>query len=159
MEPRLLELPAIRVAGLEFAPDEVGWDRVPALFYRLAWRLAAIPHQAPGSVLYGYIRPVGEPRRVLYLAGVEVTSADGLPSDLTWATIPAHLYACTTVHGGLAAIGPAYEHINREWLPHSGYRDALCGAVEVYGEAFGPWAESRFEIRTAVVPVDGPARS
>jgi AraC family transcriptional regulator len=152
MEPRIETRPAIKLVGVAFNPEQHGWHLVPSLWYRLCWEVPAIPnHARPGvSFGYAYAQDCPTPGIDTYLAGIEVTCFDDVPERLAKVTVPAGQYAAFTVKGGLGAIPEAYGFINETWLPQSGFREARCGAVEVYDERFVPSGLSEFEIRVAV---------
>lgn len=150
--PELVDLPLTMVVGLSFNPEQTDWSLVPTLWFRLCHRLHEVAHRAEPEVSYGFIHPSGQAGIDCYLAGVAVSSFDDQPADLAQAVIPGGQYAVFTVRGGLGSIGAAYQYINHEWLPNSPYREARCGAVEVYGPSFVADLTSWFQIRMAVTP-------
>lgn len=155
MVPVIGAIDEVHLAGLAFEPEATGWDKVLVLLHELAARRGEIAGQLEPGVYYGLIERAGDaPGALRYVAGVAVDPAVRQPDGLVATTIPAGLYATFTVDGGVAAIGPAYQEINQVWLPSSGYREARCGAVEVYGERFRARADCQFAIRVAVEPVD-----
>lgn len=152
---RVLELPEVRLVGLAFNPEPDGWGQIAALWYALCHRMREIDGIAEVGVSYGYPHPSPSfPEGVKgidsYLAGVPVLPDAPLPPGMVEAVVPAGSYAVFEVAGALPSIGPAYDFINREWMPGSGYEEARCGAVEVYGPRFVPGASCGFEIRVAV---------
>ncbi len=154
MEPRVERCESFTVVGLEYPPDTLGWNLVATLFYTLIAAAERIPHRLGDGLCYGVIRPreaEDGTREPWYLAGVAVSAVGELPQGFVAHTVPEGLYAVFQAEGGLAGIGPAYDVINNQWMPNSGYRDAMCGAIEIYGPRFHPDTNGEFEIRVAVV--------
>jgi AraC family transcriptional regulator len=143
--------------GVEFNPEPDGWHLVPSAFYQLCRMIHLVPHVVEPRVVYGAIRAEEGPRPDRYLAGVEVSEVGELPEGLVAGGVPEGLYAVFSVDGSLNAIGEAYGFINEAWMPSSGYREARCGATEVYGPRFVPSNECQFEIWIAVEPAAGAA--
>ncbi len=150
MEPRIVDMAEMKVVGVAFNPELHGWQFVPTLFYGLARKLALIQHKVQPETLYGVIYPSGGGPIDTYLACVEVSEFGELPDGCQAYTVPAGSYAVFTIRGGLGDMQRAYGEVNT-WLPASAYKEARCGAVEVYDERFVPSGLCEFDVRVAVV--------
>ena len=73
-----------------------------------------------------------------YLAGVEVSSFEALPAELTQLTIAPQRYAVFAHDGHISEISRTWMDIFDGWLPQSGSEVAAAPSFECYGEAFDP---------------------
>jgi AraC family transcriptional regulator len=156
-EPVIARKPARVLVGVEFNPESDGWHLVPSAFYQLCRMVHLVPHVVEPRVVYGAIRLATGPRPDRYLAAIEVSQVGELPAGLVAGSIPEGLYAVFTVDGSLNAIVDAYAFINETWMPGSGYREARCGATEVYDHRFAPSGDCQFEIWVSVEPTGDEA--
>lgn len=151
MEPRIVEMPEMKVVGVAFNPELHGWQFVPTLFFGLATKTPSICHRVDAATTYGVIYSSTGDAIDTYLACVEVSQFGALPEGAVAYTVPGGTYAIFTIHGGLGDIARAYSEVNG-WMPESGYTHSRCGAVEVYDQRFVPNGLCEFDIRVAVTP-------
>jgi len=139
--PRFEYSKALPIAGLREHYTSETMKNMPELWQRFAPHIGNIPGQV-GRVAYGLCFNALSLDGMDYMAGVEVSSSLGLPSELSVATIPAQKYA----------VFPHREHVSRlretldaidKWLPGSGL-EVSCGTAgapdffERYSEEFNP---------------------
>jgi AraC family transcriptional regulator len=90
------------------------WQR--AMAYR-------IPNQV-GRVAYGVnFNTLSDTDIFEYLAGVEVSDFSGLPSELSYVSLPPQKYAVFTHRGHVSKLWHTCDRIGK-WLPQSGYEQA-----------------------------------
>src|SRR5215470_8854841 len=82
-------------------------------------------------------------RNFEYMTGVEVSGADGVPSEFTIVTIPAQRYAVFLHHGHISQLRATFDAVWNKGLAESGYKmvKAAAGApdfFEFYTNAFDP---------------------
>jgi AraC family transcriptional regulator len=97
--------------------------------------------RTPGQVdkkTYGVCANMDGEGNLDYFAGVEVSRAEGLPSELRLLRIAPHRYAVFAHEGHISEIGRGWMDIFEKWLPQSGYALAAAPSFECYGEAFDP---------------------
>jgi AraC family transcriptional regulator len=139
--PRFENSRALLIAGLSEHYTSETMKNVPELWRRFAPHMGNIPGQV-GRVAYGLCFNADSLDGIDYLAGVEISSASGLPDEFSFATIPAQKYV----------VFPHREHVSRlyetldaidKWLPGSGLKVSR-GAGETpsfferYSEEFNP---------------------
>ena len=74
-----------------------------------------------------------------YMAGVEVSQAEGLPEGFESISLPAHRYAVFAHGGHVSELKDTIKSIWNGWLPASGYKPStMPGLLERYGEGFNP---------------------
>jgi len=78
-----------------------------------------------------------------YLAGVALSSFDGLPSELRMVRIPAQDYAVFVHRGHVSAIRETMKAIWNEYLPQSALKVADATEFERYGSSFDPRSDPR----------------
>ena len=141
LQPRLVETPALRIAGLsgEYTRETTHdiskqWDDFNA-------QLAASERYRAATATYGVVYPMAIMR---YVSGVEIGPIDEVPEPWIDVILPAQRYALFAGTGGVEAIRAAWPAIFADWLPSSGY-DLTSGAmIEKYPE---DWLTSgNFEI-------------
>ena len=136
--PRVENSRPLLIAGLRSHFREEPWNGTPELWQRFAPYLGRIPGQV-GRTAYGlcFLLPNG----VDYLAGVEVSSLAGLPSDFVTVNIPAQKYSVFSHREHVSKLYRTCEMIS-EWLPTSGYEAATSPGApdffERYTEEFDP---------------------
>ena len=88
----------------------------PELWQRFAPYLGNIPGQV-GNVAYGVRYNSDDEGNLDYMAGVEVSSFDGLPKELTRLRIPAKRYAVFVHRAHIAEVRRTHYTIWSQWLP------------------------------------------
>ena len=126
----------IAALGGRYGPENR--DEIPALWRNFGPKYFG---RTPGQVdrkSYGVCSNMDGAGRLDYFAGVEVSRADGLPSELTQLRIAPRRYAVFAHQDHISAIGRHWMDIFEKWLPKSGYSLAAAPSFECYGEAFDP---------------------
>ena len=125
-EPRYVDAPALRIAGLtgEYTREQTidipkQWDKFNADLF--AAGLA-------DNWTYGVVYPLATMR---YVTGVEVQGAS-FPPSWTEVIIPAQRYVVFAETGGLPNIRPVWMTIFQSWLPKSGLKAADGPMLERY---------------------------
>jgi AraC family transcriptional regulator len=114
---------------------------VPELWRRFGPHMGHIPGQV-GRVAYGLCFNADSLDGIDYLAGVEISSASGLPDEFSFATIPAQKYAVFSHREHVSKLYETLDAIDK-WLPGSGL-SVSRGAAEApsfferYSEEFNP---------------------
>jgi AraC family transcriptional regulator len=136
--PRFENSKPLLIAGLRVHYDTAPLEASAAQWQRLASYFGKIPGQV-GRYGYGicFLGSDG----VDYLAGVEVASASGLPTEFSSVQLPAQRYAIFRHDGHVSEIPKTCEFIS-EWLPTSNLvapkADGLPDFFELYTEEFDP---------------------
>ena len=73
-----------------------------------------------------------------YMTALEVESFEGLPTDMGRMRVPPQQYAVFYHDDHVSTIGSSWQRIWSEWLPSSGYEDAVTPAFELYDRRFDP---------------------
>jgi AraC family transcriptional regulator len=119
-EPRFQDGKAMLVAGLQHRYNGPDVKNISALWQRFAPHIGKIPGQV-GPVAYGLCsNMIVAPFSFDYMAGVEVSSAAGLPADFSVTSIPAMSYAIFTHRGHVSNLRMTMDAIYQQWLPKSG---------------------------------------
>lgn len=138
-EPRMEYGKPLLIAGLQrhFAAPS---NAIAQQWTQFAHYLGNIPGQV-GRVAYGlcFLQSKG----LDYLSGVEVSSIDSAPPELTCTMIPAQRYAIFSHSAHVSKIRETLDAIERDWLPSSGHTAAPTqpgtpSFFERYGEKFDP---------------------
>lgn len=148
MEPKLVEMPAMTVVGVEYVgKNEHG--EIPRLWDVFGKRQQEIGHRAHSHVALGVCGEMRPDGAFSYVAGVEVTDAGEIPPDMVVKHVPAARYAVFTHHGPLFGVphdlSATYGYIYNEWLPNSGYERAGTPDFELYDERF-IWNDAKSEM-------------
>lgn len=138
-EPRTEYGKPLLIAGLRrhFAAPS---NAIAEQWNQFAHYLGNIPGQV-GRVAYGvcFLQSKG----LDYLSGVEVSSIDNAPPELTWTIIPAQKYAVFLHNEHVSKLRQTLDAIERDWLASSGHTVAppqpgTPSFFERYGESFDP---------------------
>jgi AraC family transcriptional regulator len=138
-EPRTEYGKPLLIAGLRrhFAGPS---DAISRQWNQFAHYLGNIPGQV-GRAAYGlcFLQSKG----LDYLSGVEVSSIDSVPPELTWTVIPAQQYAVFSHNAHVSTLRDTLDAIQRDWLPSSGHaavqpQPGTPSFFERYGEKFDP---------------------
>lgn len=134
--PRFERIPERKIAGFgeRYRYDSI--EGIPNLWYRFGPHIGKVPHQV-GELTYG-VCDDGDDTSFEYLAGVEVSSLEGLDDNFRIVTLPATEYAVFVHHGHASGIRQTCETIWKKWQPESGRQFARSPMFELYGEAFDP---------------------
>ncbi|MBV8193163.1 MAG: AraC family transcriptional regulator [Alphaproteobacteria bacterium] len=136
--PRFENGRAMLIAGLGGRYGNENRAEIPMLWQHFGPRYFG---RTPGQVdrkTYGVCSNFDAAGSLDYLAGVEVSSFEDLPAELTQLRIGPHRYAIFAHGGHISAIGRTWMDIFEKWLPKSGYELAAAPSFECYGEAFDP---------------------
>jgi AraC family transcriptional regulator len=138
IEPiRLEDSEPMTFAGLAKRFDMKSKSEIPALWASMDPYWGRIPGQV-GRLGYGVVYDaMTDGVHFTYLAGVQVSSPEGLPAELSHVELPARRYAVFSHPDHLSTLPETLNAIYRRWLPTSGFT-AANGMLEVYGESFNP---------------------
>ena len=138
-KPRVVDGKAMIVAGMSERITPETWDKIDKLWWRFAPHIGKVPGQIGARVAYGAVTDAAG--GIDYLAGVEVTSASGLPDGFAHVSLPAQRYAVFTHEGHVSKLKDTMTAIWK-WLPQSGHVQARTAGApaffERYGEEFDP---------------------
>jgi AraC family transcriptional regulator len=145
MQQAAIELKPIRfagresivVAGLTERYTPLTKVQIPVLWQRFVPWLGDIPERA-GEETFGVCFNYGTDGSFGYLAGVRVTEAVSLPTELTAIEIPAATYAVFAHTGPVSTIGATWQAIFHQWLPASGCTLEGEPNFELYTDQFDP---------------------
>ncbi len=158
MEPRLINLPALRVIGVAYVGrnehNEIGalWD----VF--LDERAMDVQGRIEAGVNLGVCGDARDDGTFRYVAGCQVEAEAAVPDGMIALEVPAATYVVVTQRGPLSdeehGLDAVNVYIYREWLPQSGYQRAATPDLEWYGERFHFGQEdSEMEVYIPIVPV------
>ena len=152
MEPTLQFMPARLVVGLGakfisvLSPEADNFEVIPRLWHEFVGRQDEIQNRADMNALGCVFCGEGTDERY-YLACVEVTAVENVPTGMESLEIPAGNHAVFVHKGSLDTLGETMEHIHGTWMPASGYARRDAPEVEIYGAKFDPAsADSELEI-------------
>ncbi len=145
MEPKIVEKPALTLAGMVYH-GKLSGENIGRLWNAFGPRMSELRHTVNPSVSYGVSYNYDAASEEFdYLAACEVAEPADLPAEMTCLELPATTYAVFPC--AMGQIGPTYEYIMGVWLPQSGYRHAGAPEFEMYGPTFEPGnPASEFEI-------------
>lgn len=140
MEPRFVTRDPFTVAGLKCRTTMEN-NLIPALWDDFNQRAQELAPIAIGRCCYGvcFNEETDDPTQknfFSYLAGMEVGSAQNLPSGMEARELPAADYAVFEHRGPLDTLQETYHAIYHDWLPNSAY--AMFGSqdFELYDQRF-----------------------
>ncbi len=116
--PTFQQGPELLIAGLNEHYDKDTRTRIPAQWGRLAPHLGKVPGQV-GRDAYG-VSHAAHSGRFEYLAGVAVSSRDGLPEGFTTVKVEARRYAVFAHAGHVSSLPAAIDTIWGKWAPDCG---------------------------------------
>ena len=134
--PRLEKRDVLLVAG--FA-ERIGYENVasiPQLWQKLTPHIGHLKNEIPGCA-YG-VKFNADNDGFEYLAGVAVSSFEGLPAEFRTERIPEQTYAVFTHHGHISAIRETMKAIWNNYLPQSGLTLVDAPEFESYDNRFDP---------------------
>lgn len=134
--PRIEELGVLLVAG--FA-ERIAYDNVasiPQLWQKLTPHIGHVANELAGYA-YG-VKFNSDNEGFEYLAGVAVSTFEGLPKELRTERLAAHTYAVFKHRGHISTIRETMKAIWNEYLPESDLAPADAPDFERYGPSFDP---------------------
>ena len=153
-EPRYEDGPQRLLAGLNQHYTYKTIGEIPALWQKFAPHINHTQQQVD-EVCYGVLHK-SDDSGFEYMAAVEVSTADGLPEDLTTFSIPAQRYAVFTHEGHVSQLSATIDYIYHEWLPKADVEPTRePDFYERYGPAFDPHAgQGDVELWIPITPKD-----
>lgn len=134
-QPRIEDGRAILVAGLGERYRFETSHGIPRQWMRFMPYIGNIPGQI-GHTAYGVCCDADA--NFEYIAGVEVSTFDDLPSEFSRARLPAQRYAVFSHREHISRMRATVYTIWNKWLPTSGYTHADAPDFELYDERFDP---------------------
>jgi len=134
--PRLEKGELLLVAGFAQRIEYGNIASIPQLWQKLTPYIGHVPNEIPGYA-YG-VKSNSDNDGFEYLAGVAVSSFEGLPQEFRTQRIPTQTYAVFTHHGHISAIRETMKAIWNEYLPKSGLKLVDAPEYERYGRSFDP---------------------
>ena len=136
MEPKIVERGAFTVVGMKYRGKNEN-NEIPQLWQALGPRTGEIEHMADDSAAYGICANMDMDTGAFdYIAGFEVSSAEGVPEGMVAFEVPGGKYAVFTTT--LPQIGETFHNAYHTWLPQSGYQPRGGPEFELYDEQFDP---------------------
>jgi AraC family transcriptional regulator len=123
VHPQIVELPAIKVAGLR-GETTLRDNKLRDLWERANAAYTQIPNRVPGGRGFGIceacldntLYTMSEDALFSEVAGVEVSSFDGLPEQFVQKVIPGGRYAVFTHRGTLRMLPQTFDYIWGTWF-------------------------------------------
>lgn len=137
LEPTFLDSPAMRIAGITQRHSAMtGWS-IPAQWQTFQPYIGSFPGQYARAA-YGVVGLAPDDSSAcVYTAGVEVSDAADVPTELDIVAVPAHRYARFHHKDHISTIRSTVHAIFEDWLPTSGYRHTGdLNLIEYYGPNF-----------------------
>lgn len=136
--PRIEDGKSLQIAGLGGRFGNENRAQIPVLWSRFgAQYFGRVPGQLDRRA-YGVGSNMDEVGNLDYLAGVEVSSFDGLPAELTRMTIDPQLYAVFQHDGHISTISRLWMAIFDGWDANWGRKLPSQPSFERYAETFDP---------------------
>jgi AraC family transcriptional regulator len=135
--PRFENGRTLLIAGLSQHYRCDSKEGIPAQWQRFTPYIGNIRTQV-GNVAYGVCINADDAGNFEYLCGVEVSSFDGVPDELSRVRIPARRYAVFEHRDHVSTIRGSFNAIWAKWLPESGFEIAEAPDFERYDERFDP---------------------
>jgi AraC family transcriptional regulator len=135
--PRFEHGRALLIAGLGERYRFESALGIPQQWVRFQQYIGNIPGQV-GNTAYGVCCNADGTGNFDYIAGVEVSSFDDLPTEFARIRIPAQRYAVFSHREHISRMRATVYTIWNQWLPASGCRHADAPDFERYDERFDP---------------------
>jgi AraC family transcriptional regulator len=150
MQPRIITREAEMVVGMGGSFQQGDSDSIGKLWDSFIPRTEEIAKSKPYAIGLCTPKhpsiPVADGDHFVYIAGLPVESADGMPPGMVSAELPAGRYAVFTHKGPISAIKSTISYIWGTWLPKSEYAHREAPDFELYDERFSPnSADSEFD--------------
>ena len=134
-QPRIENGRAMLIAGLGERYRFETTQGIPRQWERFGPYIGNIPGQV-GHTAYGVCCNADGTGNFEYVAGVEVSSFDDLPSEFSRVRIPAQRYAVFSHREHISRMRATVYTIWNKWLPTSGHTHADAPDFELYDERF-----------------------
>lgn len=137
--PRIVQGAPMIIAGVAERYGHSGAAGIASQWQRLVPHLGSLPQQV-GQATYGVMSDQRDGGASFqYLAGVEVSTTEGLPKDFSVVRVPAQTYGVFQHKGHVSTTQKTMDAIMRTWGPKSGYAPGdQVVFFERYGESFDP---------------------
>lgn len=135
--PRFENGKMLLIAGLAQRYSFETCHEIPSQWQRFVPYIGNVPGQV-GRFAYGVRKDSDDAGNLDYMCGVEVTSFDEVPAELSTVRIPARRYAVFKHRDHISTIRDTHTAIWTKWLPESGHDVADAPDFERYGEEFDP---------------------
>ncbi len=136
--PRFESGRELLIAGTTGSYTSATIGNIPSQWERFAPNIGRVPGQAGGMMTYGVCLCCNPEGGFDYMAGVEVSTADGLPAEFQSVRLSPQRYAVFTHGESVGSIAKTIDAIWRQWLPDSGLKTAAAPCFERYTEEFNP---------------------
>jgi AraC family transcriptional regulator len=138
LAPRFENGRAMLIAGLGGRYANENRAQIPDLWQRFGPRYFGRMRGQVDKKAYGVCSNMDDRGNFDYLAGVEVSTSEGLPAEFMQLSIAPGRYAVFRHAGHISSIGRIWMDIFETWLPKSGFALAPGPSFECYAEAFDP---------------------
>lgn len=135
--PRFEDGPERLIAGFNQSYTMETRENISSQWDRFAPHIGRVPNQV-NHTAYGVCWNCKSGCEFDYVSGVEVTSADDLPSGFTSVQLRAGRYAVFTHNGHVSSISKTIDDIWAKWVPDAGLPIADAPCFERYTEEFNP---------------------
>jgi AraC family transcriptional regulator len=135
--PRFEDGGTLLFAGLRERYDQERSAAIPSQWQRFQPYIGHIANQT-GMAAYGVCYNTDDEGNMDYLCGVEVTSFDGLSTELERIRVPPQHYAVFRHAEHVSTIRRTFATIFSKWFPASSYEVQDAPLFERYGEGFDP---------------------
>ena len=132
--PKIVELPAFKVVGLELTCTMADTMKIPALWTEFGGKMGSVPQH---EGIYGVCLPAGpDPNQFRYLACARVADNAPVPEGMQEAQVPAAKYAVYPFKGKPEQMGAVFGDIYGRRLAAAGLTPANGGmpCLELYAE-------------------------
>lgn len=132
--PKIIEIKEMKFVGIgldhNVHESAAGADPVPELWTQFAQRAAEIG----GSLnrFLGVCGPVHKDGISNYVAALETSNTQSIPSGMIAGTVPAGKYARFVHEGPIENIWKTVDFIHNNWIPNAGHKDHDCSQIELY---------------------------
>lgn len=156
METRIINLPAMRVIGMEYIGKNEN-EEIHSMWGVFFPRIGEVQGRTHPNVSLGICGDAQDDGSFRYVAGCQVSADVPVPDGMTTYDVPAATYVVVTQRGEMSdeqhGLHAAVNFVYREWLPQSGYQRADTPDLEWYDERFHPGQEdSEMDVYTPIVP-------
>ena len=139
MEPKIVQLDAFSVAGFQTFGNPMNgtFGKMWSILFESGIKIENHTNSEFSYGIESYTEEFDTEKKWFYLAGVEVSSLEKIPTAMSGKVIPANTYAVFEYKGKISSkLGELFGYIYGEWLPKSGYVIAGSYDFECYGKEF-----------------------